>query len=149
MRNIEAAYDRIAHWADRDESTGCLISRYSVGSHGYAQAWDGETVVLAHRIVWEYHHGPIPDGMTVDHEVCRNRKCVEVAHYRLLTNLDNARRHTGRDWPLGFCVNGHDHSWWMPKSETRAKGYCHACRLTAQAKRRGHVLRRDVSKPRA
>lgn len=107
MRDLDAAYQRIVSHADRDEQTGCLVSRYSVGSHGYAQAWDGETVVLAHRIVWEWHNGPIPDGITVDHEDCHNRQCVEIDHMRNLTNLENARRNMpGRNWDLGTCIEG-------------------------------------------
>lgn len=93
MRNIEAAYSRImqrTERADRVEALGpCLICTYSVGSHGYTQAWDGVTVVLSHRIVWEVVNGPIPDGLTVDHE-CHQRDCVAIEHLRLLTNLANA-----------------------------------------------------------
>ena len=128
-------------------SDGCLNCTYSLGSHGYPQAWDGETVVLAHRIVWEHHHGPVPEGMTVDHrqDVCGNKRCVEIEHLRLLTNLDNARRNaTGRDWPLdGRCVRGHDAKWWKPKGPTRQKGYCHGCRMEQQARSRGQRLRKD------
>lgn len=137
MRDLKAAYERIMRKADRDEQTGCLVSRYSVGSHGYAQAWDGETVVLAHRIVWEWHHGPIPEGVTVDHEECRNRHCVEVAHMRELSNLENARRNApGRDWPLGTCIRGHGPESWRPKCEIRAKGYCSECRREARERKR-------------
>lgn len=135
MRNLEAAYQRIVHWADRVDD--CLVSRYSVGSHGYAQAWDGNTVVLAHRVVWERENGPIPSGWTVDHEECRNRKCVEITHLRLITNLDNARRNkAGRDWPIGSgeCIRGHSESFWRPKGPVRKKGYCSACRQENRAR---------------
>jgi len=137
----------IAH-ADRDETTGCLISRYSVGSHGYAQAWDGEHVTLAHLLVWRYVNGPVPKGVTVDHRECSNRRCIEITHLRLLVNLENARRTRSRDWPLGFCAQGHDEAWWMPKTRTNSKGYCHACHLIKQARRRGSVLTVDVTQPR-
>jgi hypothetical protein len=97
----------LAH-ADRD-ARGCLVSRYSTGSHGYAQAWDGSTVVLAHRLVWEGEHDPIPDGMTVDHRDHCNRKCIEISHLRLITNYQNARRNRGDANPdLTVCLNGHD-----------------------------------------
>jgi len=93
-------------------ASGCLESMYSRGSHGYAQiGWNepgyaGAQMLLAHRAVWQAINGPIPEGMTVDH-MCHNRVCVEIAHMRLLTNFENARRTAGRDWPLGECVNGH------------------------------------------
>jgi hypothetical protein len=139
MRNVERAYKRIMETATPSES-GCLVSTYSTGSHGYTQAWDGQTVVLAHRVVWEHHNGPIEDGWTVDH-TCHNKRCVNVEHLRYLTSLDNARRNkAGRDWPLGQCVNGHpDSIYWRPKSETRTKGYCHACRMDLQRRRRKGV----------
>jgi hypothetical protein len=144
---LTRAYQRVIQHADRDETTGCLISRYSVGSHGYAQAFDGK-VTLAHLVVWRYVNGPVEDGMTVDHQVCHNRRCVEITHLRLLPNLENARRTDGRDWPLGLCAQGHDESWWMPKTATNKKGYCYACVAAKQARLRGHQLWIDVTKPR-
>lgn len=110
-------------------ASGCHVCSYSKGSHGYPQAWDGVTVVLAHRIVWEYHRGPVPGDMTVDHE-CRNRSCVNIEHLRLLSNLDNARRnHPDHSWPInGKCLHGHDHAtYWVPKSG-RTKGHCRECK---------------------
>lgn len=103
---------RVAERVERDERTGCLISTYSTGSHGYAQVgWgeDGRTIMrLAHRVAWETAHGPIPDGATVDH-LCHVRRCVNVEHMRLLSNFENSRRTlTVGDWPVsGRCRNGH------------------------------------------
>jgi hypothetical protein len=122
---------------------GCLISRYSVGSHGYAQVgWveGGITrMALCHRVAWQSVNGEIPEKMTVDH-VCKTRRCVEVTHLRLLSNFENARRTSGRDWPLGQCINGHAHEKFWRKPTPKSKGYCHACRMKIQARRRaaGH-----------
>jgi hypothetical protein len=122
QRVLDRARQRIVA-GDND----CAISTYSVGSHGYAQiGWTegGKSHMrLAHRVVWEAEHGEIPEGMTVDH-LCKTRKCVNVDHLRLLTNFENARRTSGRDWPLGECVNGH------PNSALRlhgAKSVCGSC----------------------
>ena len=72
----------------------CLLSSYSTGSHGYTQiGWSESgqaTMVLGHRVAWEMHFGPIPDGMTIDH-ICRNRRCGRIDHLRLMTNEENAR----------------------------------------------------------
>lgn len=94
--------------------TRCHVSTYSVASHGYAQiGWnigDGSgrnAGTTAHRAAWASINGQIPEGMTIDH-TCKNRRCVNVDHLRMLSNLENARRTSGRDWPIGQCVNGHD-----------------------------------------
>lgn len=97
----------------------CRISTYSLGSHGYPQlGWKDDGVAymaLAHRAAWENSMGRVPVGYTLDH-VCKNRRCVNADHLRILPNYENARRTAGRDWPLGQCVNGH------PNSELREYG---------------------------
>lgn len=128
-----------------DPERGCHISTYSVGSHGYAQiGWNDEgrtRMMLVHRVIWMSHYGDIEPGMTVDH-MCKQRKCCNVHHLRLLTNYENGRRTNGRDWPLGQCVNGHPNS----NLQTRASGkrFCALCnrqhQATYQAKKRAEKL---------
>lgn len=90
---------------------GCIVSTYSVGSHGYAQVGWHEAgkrrMTLCHRIAYEVAHGPIPEGMTVDH-LCHNRRCVNPAHLRLLTRQENGRL-TARFWRT-HCSEGHPFS---------------------------------------
>lgn len=131
-RVAQRAYDR---W--EADGSGCFISTYSVGSHGYAQlGWtdaDGHYGVTAHRAAWVHVHGQLAEGMTVDHKPTCSRRCVNVNHLRELTNFENARRTHGRDWPLGECINGH------PNSELvkwGGKWVCRPCRLDIQRRRR-------------
>lgn len=104
-RVAERAYTR--HEVNED---GCWVSTYSTASHGYAQiGWQNKGsrhVVLAHRAAWTHVNGQVPIGMTLDH-LCKNRRCVNPAHLRLLPNWENARRNQGDDWEFGTCRNGH------------------------------------------
>ncbi len=115
---------------------GCHVSTYSLGSHGYPQVgWTEEGrrfVTLVHLVVWRATRGQIPTGCTVDHQ-CKLKRCMRADHLRLLPNLENARRTSGRDWPLGFCAQGHpDAEYWRPSGLGRKKGYCAACKATYQ-----------------
>lgn len=112
---------------------GCKVSTYSVGSHGYSQiGWSegGRTQMrLGHRVAWEATHGPIPDDLTVDH-VCRRRRCVNVEHLRLLSNVDNATDNgQGRKT---HCPSGHPYD----QENTHRDGHGHrSCRACARARR--------------
>ena len=126
------------------DGSGCWISTYSVASHGYAQiGWTDpgyRQVVTAHRAAWVYHHGQqIPEGMTIDH-TCKERRCVNPSHLRMLSNFENARRTAGRDWPLGECVNGHSNDHLIQKA---GKWRCGPCSQAEQsryyAKKRGEA----------
>ena len=60
---------------------------------------------LAHRLLWEEEHGPVPDGMVLDH-LCRNRACINLAHLEVVTNAENLRR--GLNGVLRIrCAEGH------------------------------------------
>lgn len=104
-RVIERVFTR----CHRDEN-GCLVSDYSVGSHGYAQiGWHDDNghrhMTLCHRVAWIAAFGPIPVELTVDHR-CRNRKCIEIADLRLLTNEDNGRGNGNS--VKTHCLRGHE-----------------------------------------
>jgi len=131
---IPARVQERAH--ERWEPDGdCWISTYSVASHGYAQVgWQTKRerhLVLAHRASWERVNGPVPAGMTLDH-ICKNRRCVNPNHLRVLDNFENARRTSGHDWPLGQCINGHDNS--ELHTQPSGKRVCLPCKRNSQAR---------------
>lgn len=127
------------------QADGCWISRYSVASHGYAQiGWQTPTsrhMVLAHRASWVHVNGQMPLGMTIDH-LCKERRCVNPEHLRMLPNYENARRVAGSDWPIGFCKRGHPNSELVeyPRGDGGVARECRICRK-ARIRRNNFVAR--------
>ena len=124
---IDVDHLRAANWwskVDKSDVDGCWPWTQSVGSHGYGQTWDGTTVRLAHRVAWTLTYGPIPDELTVDH-ICRNRRCCNVEHLRLLTNVDNA--HDNGEGRKTHCPLGHPYDI-VNTYNGKSGRQCRACR---------------------
>lgn len=78
--------------ADRGHETLCWIwQRYITPSTGYGLAWDGERKTTAHKLMYERHVGPVPEGLQLDH-LCRVRECCRPEHLEPVTNAVNVRR---------------------------------------------------------
>lgn len=67
----------------------CCIWTGKSGTDGYGTIDGNGNRVLAHRLAYTINHGPIPDGMQIDH-ICGNRRCVKPDHLRLATPQQNA-----------------------------------------------------------
>lgn len=63
---------------------GCFVN-------GYGQFDREGSNQLAHRVAYDFTHGSIPTGLTVDH-LCRVRLCVNPAHLEAVTIQENLRR---------------------------------------------------------
>lgn len=83
-------------FAGRTERHGdCLIWTGARSSDGYAKMKAGGKVRTVTRWLWEKEHGPIPEGMRVDHAFHCDTACVEISHLRLATPSQNAQNRKG------------------------------------------------------
>lgn len=115
----------------------------STGNSGYGQIKVPGTRknIGAHRAAYEAVHGPIPDGLDLDH-TCRVRCCVNPSHLEAVTRKENLERAgaiaainaiaaaRGRQT---HCKNGHplsgDNLYTYPNGGGRV---CRACRRKGQ-----------------
>ena len=72
-----------------ENADGCWLWTGPVNTKGYGQ--QGRRI--AHRILYESHVGPVPEGKQLDH-LCRVRSCVNPEHLEPVT----ARENTVRGW---------------------------------------------------
>ena len=110
----------------------CWIWRGNVHSSGYGHIREhgrGYRVLRAHRVSYEIHNGPIPEGLVLDH-LCRNTRCVNPDHLEAVTQYENmlrgeapAAKAARRD----TCINGHPYTE-ATTEVYRGYRYCLVCR---------------------
>lgn len=114
MTRKRAAIDRFAEKIAYTDS-GCVEWIASLNNKGYGSfGVEGcARVQLAHRWSYEYHVGPILEGLSIDH-LCRNRSCVNPDHLEPVTQQTNLLR-SEKTWPAKnaaktHCPAGHQYS---------------------------------------
>lgn len=134
---------------------GCWIWTKAKQTNGYGSIGVGHSKSkLVHRASYEAFVGPIPDGMTLDHEchteatdceggkTCRHRPCVNPDHLTPVTSAENNRRGLSPAAVNGrrtHCVNGH----LLDEANTIVKRDGHRnCRTCQYASNRDRYRRR-------
>ena len=85
---IAILYGRLMADATPHPVCGGLTCDRARTRFGYIQLWARPRNAYAHRVAWEAHHGPIPEGIKVLHR-CDQPDCFDVRHLFLGTVGDN------------------------------------------------------------
>jgi hypothetical protein len=87
--------ERFMSRVDASDPFGCWLWTAARSTTGYGACTDpakprGKRWRHAHRAIYEYTNGPVPDGLVVRH-LCHHKLCVNPLHLALGTHADNAR----------------------------------------------------------
>lgn len=124
---IDAFMDKVEFSDD-----GCWLWRAYRWPTGYGCYYKQN----AHRWIYEFLMGPIPDGLQLDH-LCRVPACVNPVHLEAVTQYVNNMR---SDSPAALnarkttCVNGHPLDGGNTYVTPNKRRQCRKCRAAATAR---------------
>lgn len=113
----------------RGYRTPCWISDRAQQPNGYTKIGVQGKTKLVHRVAFEAEHGPIPDGLVIDH-LCRQRACCNPEHLEPVTNRVNLLRGdtlTAREASMTSCVAGHQFNKANTRFTAKGKRACRSC----------------------
>lgn len=146
---LEEFWDHIER---RDD--GCWLWTGPILRDGYGKIWiNGFGYRRAHRVAYELVHGPVPDGLDLDHMchnadetcgggvTCLHRRCVHPAHLEAVEHAENlargrrARRGGRRNAAKTHCPHGHPYDTENTYTEGTFRR-CRACKRLRDRRRR-------------
>lgn len=128
------------------ELGGCIFTK-AANKNGYGLIFRNGKQHKTHRWIYEQEHGPIPEGMQIDHichnvavanemclggEYCVHRSCININHLEAVTAQENQLRGLAGLRNRKTCKNGHNLEEVGVITRTRPNGkvgqLCSACK---------------------
>jgi hypothetical protein len=107
-------------WQKVQKTASCwLWTASKFKGKGYGQFQVNGSPKRAHRVSWEFHRGPIPEGLQVLHE-CDNQSCVNPDHLFLGTQLANMQDKVAKNRQARGHQNGRAKMTWSEVRDARA-----------------------------
>lgn len=133
--------------------SGCVEWLAGLAGDGYGHFHTTQTPeekardVYAHRWSYEYHVGPIPEGLHIDH-LCRNHKCVSPDHLEAVQQRVNTLRgtaFTAINAAKTHCDSGHQFTADNTYIDPLGYRHCRTCRREVDRNRRPRGSRRKAA----
>ena len=94
----DMARQKLRERVTKDPKTECLLWQGATVTNGYGAITMNNEQYMTHRLAWSFAKGPIPSDLYVLHK-CDVRRCINIDHLYLGTQLDNMRDMVRRTLP--------------------------------------------------
>lgn len=133
------------------QPNGCIYFTGSINRGGYGQVRNGPLLISAHRANYELKVGPIPEGMTLDHEChnadstcaggpsCLHRRCVNPKHLAPKTRQANSNASLNSMSAKTHCPQGHPYDEANTKVNVKGSRVCRECAVLSNRRYRAKI----------